>query len=116
MEKYRPFRFSGDSASRSTLPVGTATVLNVMARRGRYKSYISIVELSKRRSQPVLIDQFAVLLQGTAVVTGAVVGTDQAAVDSAELRKFDAVRGHDPAPQILGRGFLALITLEAPSA
>ncbi|TFD57718.1 HutD family protein [Cryobacterium suzukii] len=116
MEKYRPFRFSGDSASSAALPVGTTIDLNVMARRGKFKSYISIVELSKRRAQPVFVDQFAVLLHGTAVVTGAAAGAGQAGIQSAELRKFDAVRGQDLAPEILGRGFLALITLEAQLA
>ncbi|WP_104082748.1 HutD family protein [Cryobacterium sp. Y11] len=116
MEKYRPFRFSGDSASSAALPAGDTTDLNVMARRGSFKAYISIVELSKRRAQPVFHDQFALLLQGSAVVTSAAVDASQAEVDSAELRKFDAVRGHDPAPEVLGRGFLAVITLEAQSA
>ena len=116
MEKYRPFRFSGDSASSAALPVGSTVDLNVMARRGKFKSYISIIELSKRRAQPVFVDQFAVLLHGSAVVTSAVAGAGQTGIQSAELGKFDAVRGQDLAPEVLGRGFLALITLEAQLA
>lgn len=119
MEQYRQFRFSGDSVTSATLPVGATTGLNVMARRGEYKAYISIIELSKKRSQPVFGDQFAILLQGNAAVSAPssnAAGRGQGEIDTAELHKFDTVRGHDPAPEVLGRGFLAVITLEAESA
>lgn len=105
MEKYRPFRFSGDSATSCVLPVGATRDLNVMSRRGTVKAYLSIVELSKKRAHPVFDDQFALLLQGSAVVTS---GTE-----SADLGTLDSVRGADPAPEVLGRGFLAVVTLEA---
>ena len=105
MEQYRPFRFSGDSATSSALPVGDTRDLNVMARRGTVKGFLSIVELSKTRPHPVFDDQFALLLKGHADVT--------AGGEQAKLGPLDAVRGDDPAPEVLGRGFLAVITLEA---
>lgn len=107
MEKYRPFRFSGDSATSCMLPVGSTTALNVLARRGTVKAYLSIVELSKTRAHPIFDDQLGILLLGNAVVTPAE-GTE-----SAELGALDAVRGSDPAPEVLGRGFLAVVTVEA---
>jgi len=112
MEKYRPFRFSGDSATSCVLPVGATRDLNVMARRGTIKAYLSIVELSKKRAHPIFDDQFGILLQGNAVVS---VGLE-AEAESADLGTLDAVRGGDPAPEVLGRGFLAVVTLEAELA
>ena len=105
MEQYRPFRFSGDSATSCALPVGDTRDLNVMTRRGAFKGFLSIVELSKKRAHPVFDDQFALLLKGNAVVT--------AGGEEAKLGALDTVRGDDPAPEVLGRGFLAVITLEA---
>lgn len=119
MEQYRQFRFAGDSVTNATLPVGATTGLNVMARRGKFKAYISIIELSKKRSQPVFGDQLATLLQGNATVSvpaSHAAGAGQGEVDVVDLHKFDTVRGQDPAPEILGRGFLAVITLEAESS
>ncbi|WP_104134934.1 HutD family protein [Cryobacterium sp. Y62] len=105
MEQYRPFRFSGDSVTSCALPVGDTKDLNVMARQGVVKGFLSIVELSKKRTQPVFNDQFALLLKGNAVVT--------AGGEEAKLGPLDTVRGDDPVPEVLGRGFLAVITLEA---
>ncbi|KFF59723.1 hypothetical protein JF66_09330 [Cryobacterium sp. MLB-32] len=111
MEKYRPFRFSGDSDTSCMLPVGATRDLNVMARRGTIKAYLSIVELSKKRAHPVFADQFGILLQGNAVVTSGP-GGGSASAEGSELGTLDAVRGADPAPEVLGRGFLAVVTLE----
>jgi len=112
MEKNRPFRFSGDSATSCVLPVGSATALNVMARRGTVKAYLSIVELSQTRAHPLFDDQFGILLQGNAVATA-----DAAdGVVSEKLGTLDTVRGGDPAPEVLGRGFLAVVTLESEPA
>ncbi|KGJ80098.1 hypothetical protein GY21_03055 [Cryobacterium roopkundense] len=105
MERYRPFRFSGDSATSCMLPVGATRDLNVMSRRSAVKAYLSIVELSKTRAHPIFADQFGILLQGNAVVASG-------AGDSTELGTLDAVRGDEPAPEVLGRGFLAVVTLE----
>jgi hypothetical protein len=104
MEQYRPFRFSGDSETSCALPAGDTKDLNVMTRRGTFKGFLSIVELSKKRAHPVFDDQVALLLKGNAVVT--------AGGEEAELGPLDSVHGDDPAPEVLGRGFLAIITLE----
>jgi environmental stress-induced protein Ves len=66
LEKYRPFRFSGEAPSSGTLPTGDVRNLDVMARTGAFKAFTSIVELSKKRPQPVLAGQLAVLLEGQA--------------------------------------------------
>jgi len=125
MEKYRAFRFSGDSSTSCMLPVGAMRNLNVMARRGTVKAYVSIIELSKKRAHPVFDDQFGILLQGNAVVTvhptahevsENEVTENEVTGESAELGVLDAVRGADPAPELLGRGFLAVVTLEVESA
>ena len=108
MEQYRPFRFSGDSVTSCVLPVGETKDVNVMARRGAFKGFLSIVELSKKRPHPVFSDQFALLLKGNAVVT--------AHGEENTLGVLDTVRGDDPTPEVLGRGFLAVITLEAVPA
>jgi len=115
MERYRPFRFSGDSATSCVLPVGSTRNLNVMARRGTVKAYLSIVELSKKRAHPVFDDQVGILLQGNAVVTATPTDSSPSG-ESAELGTLDAVRGSDPAPEVLGRGFLAVVTLESETA
>ena len=66
LEKYRPYRFSGDADTSATLPTGNLMDLNLMARRGAVKGYMAIVELSKKRPHPVFAGQHAVLLQGHA--------------------------------------------------
>jgi hypothetical protein len=108
MEKYRTFRFSGDSLTTCALPAGNTVALSVMARRGKYTAYLAIVELSRTRAHPLYGDQFATLVKGNAVVT--------ASGAPVELGALDTVRGDDSAPEVLGRGFLAVITLEAVPA
>lgn len=115
LEKYRPFRFSGDSDTSASLPTGTLKDLNLMTRRGVFKGYAAIIELSKKRPHPVFADQFAVLLQGSATVSA--VATDDAEPSSPApapeaLGKFDTVVGSDDAPEISGRGFLALLSID----
>ena len=53
LEKYRPFRFSGDAAAAGALPTGDIRDLNVITRNGAFKGYTSIIELSKKRAHPV---------------------------------------------------------------
>lgn len=148
LEKYRPFRFSGDAAASSALPTGDVRNLNVITRTGAYKGYTSIVELSKKRAHPVFEGQIGILLQGQATVSP---GTDAAAADSEEtaagieggqpetagieggqgeasaiegsqgepetLGRYDAVVGSDSrTPEILGRGFLAVVSIDKVSA
>jgi environmental stress-induced protein Ves len=126
LEKYRPFRFSGDAASSSTLPTGDVRNLNVITRSGAFKGYTSIVELSKKRAHPVFEGQLGILLQGQATVSPdiAVAGsgaehdpllaTDRVPAAGPEtLERYDAVVGSDTAtPEILGRGFLAVVSID----
>ncbi|MGO4473408.1 HutD family protein [Arthrobacter sp. M-10] len=130
LEKYRPFRFSGEAASASALPTGDIRDLNVIARAGEFKGYTSIVELSKKRAHPVFEGQLAVLLEGKASVSPGAepaetadmapadgsdssAGSDGEAAESIELARYDAVVGSDTrSPEVLGRGFLAVISID----
>lgn len=137
LEKYRPFRFSGDAAAAGALPTGDIRALNVITRSGVFKGYTSIIELSKKRAHPVFEGQFGILLQGQAAVSpgtaGAVPGApaagepaagEQAAgatagtpgtqtAEPTTLNRYDAVVGSDTdTPEILGRGFLAVVSID----
>jgi environmental stress-induced protein Ves len=121
LEKYRPFRFSGEAASSATLPTGDIRDLNVIARAGAFKGYTSIVEISKKRAHPVFEGQLAVLLEGKATVApGAAVeeesdggGPAPSASEPIELSRYDAVVGSDNrSPEISGRGFIAVISID----
>jgi environmental stress-induced protein Ves len=130
LEKYRPFRFSGDADAHGALPTGDIRNLNVIARAGSFKGFTSIIELSKKRAHPVFEGQIAVLLQGQATVSaGAAMaasadedgnadeGADgDAATTPSEpeaLNRYDAVVGSDTrSPEVLGRGFLAVVSID----
>ena len=137
LEKYRPFRFSGEAETASALPTGDIRDLNVITRNGAFKGYTSIIELSKKRAHPVFEGQLGVLLQGQATVSPGTAGdaaaaesgsaesgaagygegdATEAAPDSAEpetLGRYDAVVGSDSrTPEILGRGFLAVVSID----
>ena len=114
LEKYRPFRFSGDSETAAALPTGTLKDLNLMTRRGSFKGYAAIIELSKKRPHPVFADQFGVLLQGSATVSPATddAGASSPAPAAEALGKFDTVVGSEDAPEIFGHGFLALLSID----
>ncbi|MEC5191408.1 MULTISPECIES: HutD/Ves family protein [unclassified Arthrobacter] len=110
LEKYRPFRFSGDAAAAGALPTGDIRDLNVITRRDAFKGYTSIIELSKKRAHPVFAGQLGILLQGQAAVAPG--GT--AGAEPTTLERYDAVVGSDTAsPEILGRGFLAVVSIDA---
>jgi len=112
LEKYRPFRFSGEAATSSALPTGNIRDLNVITRNGAFKGYTSIVELSKKRAHPVFEGQLGILLQGQATVTAA--DPAPAPGEPAALNRYDAVVGSDTqTPEILGRGFLAVVSIDA---
>ena len=122
LEKYRPFRFSGDATTSAALPTGALKDLNLMTRRGTFKGYATIIELSKKRPHPVFADQFAVLLQGSATVSPAAttVSTDgtgpaSPALAAETLGTFDTVVGSGDAPEISGRGFLAVLSIDPVS-
>lgn len=108
LEKYRPFRFPGDSAAAGSLPTGDIRDLNVITRTGAFKGYTSIIELSKKRAHPVFAGQFGILLQGQATADSGT-GDNVAEV----LNRYDAVAGSDAGtPEILGRGFLAVVSID----
>jgi uncharacterized protein len=125
LEKYRPFRFSGDADAAGALPTGDIRDLNVITRNGAFKGYTSIIELSKKRAHPVFEGQFGILLQGQATVSpGNAGGGDSSGEGEATeaapapgepetLGRYDAVVGSDSAtPEILGRGFLAVVSID----
>ena len=135
LEKYRPFRFSGDADSAGALPTGDIRDLNVITRNGAFKGYTSIVELSKKRAHPVFEGQFGILLQGQGTVSPGTAGgptpsngmpsndapaagtpiepSAGAEPERVELNRYDAVVGSDTAtPEIVGRGFLAVISID----
>jgi environmental stress-induced protein Ves len=128
LEKYRPFRFSGEAAAHGALPTGDIRNLNVITRSDSFKGYTSIIELSKKRAHPVFEGQLAVLLQGQATVSpgaapdadggpGTDAGTDAAeaapATEPEALSRYDAVVGSDVrSPEILGRGYLAVVSVD----
>lgn len=133
LEKYRPYRFSGEAAAHGALPTGDIRNLNVITRAGSFRGFTSIIELSKKRAHPVFEGQLAVLLQGQATVSaGAAATADAAAEGTAEeapetsdggaaaapaepeaLNRYDAVVGSDVrSPEVLGRGFLAVVSID----
>jgi environmental stress-induced protein Ves len=132
LEKYRPYRFSGDAAASGALPTGDIRDLNVITRTGAFKGYTSIIELSKKRAHPVFEGQLGILLQGQATVTAGTAGAGQSVVEPADsaadgaagaagtaatepttLARYDAVVGSDTdTPEILGRGFLAVVSID----
>ncbi|KRE81051.1 HutD/Ves family protein [Arthrobacter sp. Soil762] len=135
LEKYRPFRFSGEAAAHGALPTGDIRDLNVITRTGSFKGFTSIIELSKKRAHPVFEGQLAVLLQGQATVSagnlsvsadaaGAAAAAEADAEEAAPsptepeaLNRYDAVVGSDTGtPEILGRGFLAVVSIDRVTA
>lgn len=113
LEEYRTFRFTGDASV--SLPTGAVKSLTVLARRGTVKGFATILELSKKRPHPVFADQFAVLLKGSATVS--LPQTDHGGPSSAApvtdtLGGFDTVVGAEPAPEISGRGFIAVVSID----
>lgn len=122
LEKYRPFRFSGEAAAHGALPTGDIRNLNVITRADSFKGFTSIIELSKKRAHPVFDGQLAVLLQGQATVSPGAAevtenaedgGTAAAPAEPEALNRYDAVVGSDVrSPEILGRGFLAVVSID----
>lgn len=116
LEKYRPYRFSGDSTTEASLPTGSLGDLNVMTRRGLFKGFTTIVELSKKRPQHIFEDQFGILLHGQAEVVQDSSETDDAGPAPLKLSRLDTVVGSEEAAQISGRGFLAVVSIDRVSS
>ncbi|WP_426938932.1 HutD/Ves family protein [Pseudarthrobacter sp. S3] len=132
LEKYRPFRFSGEAAAHGALPTGDIRDLNVITRTGSFKGFTSIIELSKKRAHPVFEGQLGVLLQGQATASAGNLSVSAEAAVAAEadgdeaapapmepeaLNRYDAVVGSDTGtPEILGRGFLAVVSIDRATA
>ncbi|WP_104061532.1 HutD family protein [Arthrobacter sp. 4R501] len=135
LEKHRPFRFSGEAAAHGALPTGDIRDLNVITRTGSFKGFTSIIELSKKRAHPVFEGQLAVLLQGQATVSAGNLSVSAEAAETAAasvadgdeavpaptgpeaLNRYDAVVGSDTGtPEILGRGFLAVVSIDRVTA
>ena len=123
LEKYRPFRFSGEAEAHGALPTGDIRDLNVITRAGSFKGFTSIIELSKKRAQPIFEGQLGVLLQGQATVSAGALsegtaeddgdGPGAAPGEPEALNRYDAVVGSDTrSPEILGRGFLAVVSID----
>ena len=123
LEKYRPFKFSGEAAAHGALPTGDIRNLNVITRAGSFKGFTSIIELSKKRAHPVFDGQLAVLLQGQATVSPGAAGEPDdgtedvpeaaPATEAEALGRYDAVVGSGTrSPEILGRGFLAVVSID----
>lgn len=107
VEKFRPYRFDGGAATSAKLPTGDVRDLNVITRKGAFKGFTSIIELSRKRAHPVFEGQLGVLLQGQATAS-------EGDTDPVELERYDAVAGSDQrSPEILGRGFLAVVSIDA---
>ena len=88
MEKFRPFRYSGDSPAEAALPTGPVTVLNTFVDRNTTGASVMVAELSKKNPQTLGDGQFLVLLHGIATVTAADGST-------AALEPLDTVAGAD---------------------
>lgn len=114
LEKYRPFRFPGDAAAAGALPTGDIRDLNVITRISAFKGYTSIIELSKKRAHPVFAGQLGILLQGQATAApGATAEAAPGGSGAEALGRYDAVVGSgSETPEILGRGFLAVVSVD----
>ncbi|WP_422934578.1 HutD family protein [Sinomonas sp. P47F7] len=105
LERFRPFRFDGGAPASAVLPTGSIRDLGLITRRGAFTGHVTILELSKKRAHPLFPGQLGVLLQG------------EAAVDGGEpLARYDTVVGSEENPAVLGRGFLAVVSVDAAGA
>ncbi|ASN53319.1 HutD family protein [Sinomonas sp. R1AF57] len=116
LERFRPFRFDGGAPASAILPTGSIRDLNLITRRGVFTGYVTILELSKKRSLPLSAGQLGVLLQGDAVASGAGPADD----GGTRLGRYDtvvagAVEEGEPPVEVSGRGFFAVVSLEADS-
>ncbi|MFL4475333.1 HutD family protein [Paeniglutamicibacter sp. MACA_103] len=110
LERYRPLRFDGGSATSATLPFGPIRDFNLMTRTGTVTGHVSIEELSPEHPLQLAGGRLGVLLQGQATVLA---GGNQAQV----LERYDTIMGgNESTPSISGRGFVAVVSLEPAEA
>ncbi|WP_415857196.1 HutD family protein [Sinomonas sp. G460-2] len=105
LERFRPFRFDGGAPASAVLPTGSIRDLGLITRRGAFTGHVTILELSKKRAHPLFPGQLGVLLQGEAAVDG-----------GEQLARYDTVVGSEENPAVLGRGFLAVVSVDAVGA
>ncbi|MCC3265721.1 HutD family protein [Arthrobacter gengyunqii] len=103
MEKFRPFRYSGDVPAEAALPTGPVTVLNTFVDRNTTGAAVMVVELSKKNPQTLGPGQLLVLLHGSATATAA-------GGSATALEPLDTVVGADERPAVLGRGYAAVVS------
>lgn len=99
--------FDGASQTACTLPFGPTRDLNVMTRRDRRSAVVTIADLSETRPISVAVNGVLVLLNGSAIVTGA---------DGrrAELRPLDALCPTGPAvTTVVGSGRVAVVLIQS---
>ncbi|MEE1620023.1 HutD/Ves family protein [Zafaria sp. Z1313] len=117
LERHRPFRFDGGAPASATLPTGSVRNLNVIT-AGGWKAHVAIVELSRKRPHPVFAGQYAVFLDGAAEAVLPAAEASGAGSKHAALERYDLVPGAGgyggDAPTVTGRGFLAVVSLDAP--
>ncbi|MEA5455958.1 HutD family protein [Sinomonas sp. JGH33] len=101
LERYRPFRFDGGAPASAVLPTGSIRDLGLITRRGAFAGHVTILELSKKRAHPLFPGQLGVLLQGEAAIDG-----------GEQLGRYDTVVGSEDQPAVLGRGFLAVVSVD----
>ena len=110
LERYRPLRFDGGSATSATIPFGPIRDLNLITRTGTVHGQVDLVELSPEHPRQLVAGQLGILLQGRAMLSAGDAG-DQ------PLDRYDTVVGGGPkSPAISGSGLLALVLLEQTEA
>jgi environmental stress-induced protein Ves len=105
---HETLKFDGASQTSCTLPFGPTRDLNVMTRRDRRSAVVTVGDLSETRAISVAVNEVLVLLNGSAIVTGA---------DGrrAALRPLDAVRPTGPVVrQVTGSGRVAVVLIQGP--
>lgn len=128
LERHRPFRGPAGEPVDVALPTGPVRALEVLAPREAVRAHVVVLELSPKRPHPVFADQLAILLSGRAVLTagGAAEQSTETAPGETTARTterttedvgvLDTVRGGEPdAPELTGRGFLAVVSLDPPA-
>ncbi|WP_413249021.1 HutD family protein [Sinomonas flava] len=116
LERFRPFRFDGGAPASAVLPTGSIRDLNLITRRGVFTGYVTILELSKALPAPLGRPARRPPPGRDAVASGAGPADD----GGTRLGRYDtvvagAVEEGEPPVEVSGRGFFAVVSLEADS-